>query len=194
MKKSLLSALVFCLWVSMPLSGVAQEHLLTVAEAETQLKAAQEEYKKEKAAVQALPKNKQEEARKTLREAGRKVGYCKVEVFKAGKRDFLREQAGLSEQEAARFFPLYEELQTAIFKLHDDAQRTVKRLLRNKDEYLAAVRKRLDATAEEARLQSEYFEKFKRILPAEKLLRIYDAESRFSFEMMRKEGEKPPRR
>ena len=34
MKKSLLSALVFCLWVSMPLSGVAQEHLLTVAEAE----------------------------------------------------------------------------------------------------------------------------------------------------------------
>ena len=201
MKKSLLSALVFCLWVSMPLSGVAQEYLLTVVEAETQLKAAQEEYKKEKAAVQALPKNKQEEARKTLREAGRKVGYCKVEVFKAGKRDFLREQAGLSEQEAARFFPLYEELQTAIFKLHDDAQRTVKRLLRNKDnrkipdaEYLAAVRKRLDATAEEARLQSEYFEKFKRILSAEKLLRIYDAESRFSFEMMRKEGEKPPRR
>ena len=201
MKKSILSAFIFCLWVSMPLSGVAQEHLLTVAEAETQLKAAQEEYKKEKAAVQALPQNKQEEARKTLRETGRKVGYCKVELFKARKRDFLREQAGLTEQEGVRFFPLYEELQTAIFKLHDDAQRTVKRLLRNKDnrkipdaEYWTAVQNRLDAATKEARLQNEYFEKFKRILPAEKLLRVYDAESRFSFEMMRKQDEKPPHR
>ena len=38
---------------------------------------------------------------------------------------------------------------------------------------------------QEALLQKEYFEKFLQILPAQKIVKIFDSEARFSQEMMR---------
>ena len=188
------STLLLVLWL-MPQTPAAQNKLLTVAEAEARLSVAQKEYQMVKDSVQALPKNKQEEAQKALRDAGRKVGYCRIEVFKANKREFLREQAQLTEQEAARLFPVYEELQTKLFNIHDEAQRATKRLLRKPGtdaDYSAAVQKRLDAQLQEAQIQWEYAEKLKKLLPPKKLMLLYDAEQRFSHEMMRKPDDKAP--
>ena len=127
---------------------------------------------------------------KAMRAASREVGRYRLEIFKAHKRDYLRERAELSDKEAAEFFPIYEELQTKMFRVQDDASRAIKRLMRSKEpvsetEYRAAVEKKIEAEMQEALLQKEYFEKFLQILPAQKIVKIFDSEARFSQEMMR---------
>lgn len=169
----------------------AQEKVLTLSEAEALLEKAQQKYDQTKKDYRKSLKSPQEgTSLKAMRAASREVGRYRLEIFKAHKRDYLRERAELSDKEAAEFFPIYEELQTKMFRVQDDASRAIKRLMRSKEpvsetEYRAAVEKKIEAEMQEALLQKEYFEKFLQILPAQKIVKIFDSEARFSQEMMR---------
>ena len=169
----------------------AQEKVLTLSEAEALLEKAQQKYDQAKKDYRKSLKSPQEgTSLKAMRAASREVGRYRLEIFKAHKRDYLRERAELSDKEAAEFFPIYEELQTKMFRVQDDASRAIKRLMRSKEpvsetEYRAAVEKKIEAEMQEALLQKEYFEKFLQILPAQKIVKIFDSEARFSQEMMR---------
>ena len=169
----------------------AQEKVLTLSEAEALLEKAQQKYDQAKKDYRKSLKSPQEgTSLKAMRAASREVGRYRLEIFKAHKRDYLRERAELSDKEAAEFFPIYEELQTKMFRVQDDASRAIKRLMRSKEpvsetEYRAAVEKKIEAEMQEALLQKEYFEKFLQILPAQKIVNIFDSEARFSQEMMR---------
>lgn len=169
----------------------AQEKVLTLSEAEALLEKAQQKYDQAKKDYRKSLKSPQEgTSLKAMRAASREVGRYRLEIFKAHKRDYLRERAELSDKEAVEFFPIYEELQTKMFRVQDDASRAIKRLMRSKEpvsetEYRAAVEKKIEAEMQEALLQKEYFEKFLQILPAQKIVKIFDSEARFSQEMMR---------
>ena len=169
----------------------AQEKVLTLSEAEALLEKAQQKYDQAKKDYRKSLKSPQEgTSLKAMRAASREVGRYRLEIFKAHKRDYLRERAELSDKEAAEFFPIYEELQTKMFRVQDDASRAIKRLMRSKEpvsetEYRAAVEKKIEAEMQEALLQKEYFEKVLQILPAQKIVKIFDSEARFSQEMMR---------
>lgn len=129
-------------------SGDCARKVLTLSEAEALLEKAQQKYSKAKDAYRKSLKTGEETTTlKALRSASREVGRYRLEIFKVHKRDFLRERAELSDEEAAEFFPYYEELQNKLFRIHDDAQREIKRLLRSKEpvsdaEYQAAVAKK----------------------------------------------------
>ena len=166
--------------------AIAQEKVLTLSEAEALLEKAQQKYSKAKDAYRKSLKTGEETTTlKALRSASREVGRYRLEIFKVHKRDFLRERAELSDEEAAEFFPYYEELQNKLFRIHDDAQREIKRLLRSKEPVSDAEAKKIEAVQEEAQVQKEYYERFLKILPARKIVLIFDAEARFSQEMMR---------
>lgn len=170
--------------------AIAQEKVLTLSEAEALLEKAQQKYSKAKDAYRKSLKTGEETTTlKALRSASREVGRYRLEIFKVHKRDFLRERAELSDEEAAEFFPYYEELQNKLFRIHDDAQREIKRLLRSKEpvsdaEYQAAVAKnrsragRSSGTERILRTVSEN-------IAGQKIVLIFDAEARFSQEMMR---------
>lgn len=77
-----------------------------------------------------------------------------------------------------------------MFRVQDDASRAIKRILRQKEpasekEYKAVVEKKIESEMQEAILQKKYFERFLKILPAKKIVEIFDAEARFSQELMR---------
>ena len=169
----------------------AQEKVLTLSEAEALLEKAQQKYDQAKKDYRKSLKSPQEgTSLKAMRAASREVGRYRLEIFKAHKRDYLRERAELSDKEAAEFFPIYEELQTKMFRVQDDASRAIKRLMRSKEpvsetEYRAAVEKKIEAEMQEALLQKEYFEKFLQILPAQKIVKIFDSEARLSQVMIR---------
>ena len=143
----------------------AQEKVLTLSEAEALLEKAQQKYDQTKKDYRKSLKSPQEgTSLKAMRAASREVGRYRLEIFKAHKRDYLRERAELSDKEAAEFFPIYEELQTKMFRVQDDASRAIKRLMRSKEpvseaEYRAAVEKKIEAARQEALLQKKYFEK-----------------------------------
>ena len=95
--------------------------------------------------------------------------------FDAELRQYITEQAKLTEQEAEKFFPVYKEMQAK--------QRVVfgrqRELLRAKPEgekaCLEAIRQRDENELEMKRIQKNYHEKFLKQLPASKVYAILRA-------------------
>ena len=98
--------------------AIAQEKVLTLSEAEALLEKAQQKYNKARDAYRKSLKTGEETTTlKAMRSASREVGRYRLAIFKVYKRDFLRERAELSDEEAAEFFPYYEELQNKVFRI-----------------------------------------------------------------------------
>ena len=122
------------------------------------------------------------------------------EEFRAKQKAFITEKAGLTSEEAAKFFPLYFELQDRKKQLNDEAW---KLLRQGKDEktteaqYEEIMEGVYDARIASDRLDKTYFDKFKKILPCKKIYLVQRAEMRFHRELlkgMHKKGDGPQRR
>lgn len=118
------------------------------------------------------------------------------EKYKSEKVAFITTKLDLTPQEAEKFWPVY----NALEKERSDAQRE-KRLL-EKQVYEASEtlsdKEAVDLTREfvgnkkkECQLDTDYNEKFLEILPPQKVLVLYKAESEFRMYMFRKFREKP---
>lgn len=120
--------------------------------------------------------------------------------FRAKQKAFIIEKAGLTNEEAAKFFPLYFELQDRKRQLNDEAWALLRK---GKDEETTEARYReilegvYDARIASDRLDKTYFDKFKKILSYKKIYLVQKAEMRFHRELLRgmhKKGERPQRR
>ena len=101
----------------------------------------------------------------------------RLEQFKAEKRAYLIKEIGLTPAEEKQFFPLYEELQSKKFQLNRKVRGEMKRIAHStmpvsENEYAASAAAINDLPLQEALLEKEYFEKFKKILSPKKMLRI----------------------
>jgi uncharacterized protein YdiU (UPF0061 family) len=98
---------------------------------------------------------------------------------------FFTEKAGLTEDEAAAFFPLYNELQ----QKKRDLNREMRRMTRQENQTEEQAQKSLDAIADVnikiAELEKEYTKKFKEVLPATKILKVQNAEEQFNSQMLK---------
>ncbi len=126
--------------------------------------------------------------------------YLSPDEFRAKQKAFIIEKAGLTNEEAAKFFPLYFELQDRKKQLNDEAWALLRK---GKDEETTEARYReilegvYDARIASDRLDKTYFDKFKKILSYKKIYLVQRAEMRFHRELLRgmhKKGERPQRR
>ena len=99
-----------------------------------------------------------------------------------------KQQAFITQEEAAKFFPVYFELQDRKKQLNDEAWK----LLRSgKDEkttdtqYGEILEGVYDARIASDRLDKTYFEKFKKILSCKKIYLVQRAEMRFHRELLK---------
>ena len=93
----------------------------------------------------------------------------------------------LTEQESKAFWPLYQEYQGALRKLHD---RSIKLLAeyaqeREKETFTdqkarALLDESLDIEQEDIRLKRAYLDQFSRILPARKVMRYFQLENKIA--------------
>ena len=110
-----------------------------------------------------------------LRAMGSPNQHLSPKEFRAKQQAFITEKAGLTQEEAAKFFPVYFELQDRKKQLNDEAWK----LLRSgKDE------KTTDTQYGEI-LDKTYFEKFKKILSCKKIYLVQRAEMRFHRELLK---------
>lgn len=111
------------------------------------------------------------------------------EAFEARRNAFITAEVGLTPEEAAEFIPLCDELRKRKFEAGRESRKLSKGLRKKENptvaEYEEAVEKSLEAEAEEARLEKEYYAKFKRILSAEKIYKYRDAEMKFYRQYMK---------
>lgn len=115
--------------------------------------------------------------------------YLSPDEFRARQQAFITERAGLTKEEAAKFFPIYFELQDRKKQLNDKAWK----LLRSgKDEknttdsqYGKILEGVYNARIASDQLDKTYLERFKKILPYKKIFLIQKAEMRFYRELLK---------
>ncbi len=112
-----------------------------------------------------------------------------IEKFNAQKMAYLVQEVGITPEESAQLFPLYNEMQAKRFKMMKETHDKSKVLRKNSnakdDEYLKMVDEILNRQIDEANLEKAYYQKFKRILSPQKVLKLKQADMRFAREILR---------
>ena len=109
------------------------------------------------------------------------------EKFDAELRQFITDEAKLTEQEAAKFFPVYKEMQAkqrVVF-----ARQRAQLMNKPEDEKACqeAIRQRDENDLEMKRIQQTYHEKFLELLSASKVYAILRAEDMFHRRMLQRD-------
>lgn len=118
-------------------------------------------------------------------------GICQrltKEEFRAKQQAFLTEKAGLTQAEAAKFFPLYFELQDRKQKLNDNAWKLLrqgKNENTTESQYGEILDGVYDARVASSELEQTYLKKFQKILSNKKIYLIQRAEMRFHRELQK---------
>ena len=104
--------------------------------------------------------------------------------FEKRKMDFIVREAGLTQDEAERYFPIYNELSKKKFELHRQHREKVDNLKKNNrnmsdTEYKELLDNDMEIRIKEAEYDKEYSEKFEKTLPPEKLYKAQQAERKF---------------
>lgn len=107
-----------------------------------------------------------------------------VADFEKRKMQFVEEQAGLTKEEANRYFPLNSELSKKKLDLNMQYRAKVQNMRKNNDgmseeEYLKLLNNDEELRKKEVELENEYAERFKKALTPEKLYRAQQAEKNF---------------
>ena len=101
---------------------------------------------------------------------------------------FFTEKAGLTEDEAKAFFPVYNELQQKKRELNREMRRIMREAAgaqATEDQSLKAIDSMAETNIKIAELEKEYLQRFKKILPASKILKIQNAEEQFNSQILK---------
>ncbi|MGP1435609.1 MAG: hypothetical protein ACTTKN_03100 [Phocaeicola sp.] len=108
------------------------------------------------------------------------------EEFRAKQEAFLTEKAELTPDEAKAFFPVYYELQEKKQKINDSAWHKGKKMKEMSDsECEKAMKDMANSKIECAKLDLEYIDQFKKVLPIKKICAILWAEVQFHRHMLK---------
>lgn len=111
------------------------------------------------------------------------------ESFEAKRNAFITAELGLTPEEASDFIPLCNELRKRKFEIGKECRKLSKEIDHKSnptdEDYSKVIDECLDVGVKEAELEREYFEKFKKILPPEKLYKYRKAEFRFVRQFMK---------
>jgi hypothetical protein len=111
------------------------------------------------------------------------------EAFVIKRSAFITAELSLTPEEAAAFMPLCEELQQKKYEVGFKCRKLSREIKSKKNptnsECAEVIDECLGVSMKEATLEKEYYEKFRKVLPAEKLCKYRDAERKFAREFMR---------
>ena len=115
------------------------------------------------------------------------------EEFRAKQKAFIIEKAGLNKEEAAKFFPVYFELQDKKKALNDKAWGLLRKGKDDKTteaQYAEILKGVYDARSASDKLERDYYEKFTKILSNKKIYMVQKAEMRFHRELLKSANRK----
>ena len=107
------------------------------------------------------------------------------ERFQAELEQFITKEACLSAREAAKFFPVYKEMQAKQRAIFDRQRQLGKVKPADEKGCEEAIRQRDEYDLELKRIQQSYHDKFLSVLSASKLYDVLKAEDRFHRQMLR---------
>lgn len=108
--------------------------------------------------------------------------------FRTKQKAFIIEQAGLTKEEAAKFFPVYFELQDQKKKLNDESWGLIRKGKDDKTtetQYEEIIERVCDNRTAADRLDKSYLDRFKKILSCKKIYLVQRAELRLHRELLK---------
>ena len=106
--------------------------------------------------------------------------------FEADLEQFITVNAGLTPEEAAKFFPLYRELRKRQLGLMQSDRRYAHVDVNDDKACKEAIRKHDNNDIEIKELLKTYHEKFMRVMPASKVYRVIQAEDKFHRQLFKR--------
>ena len=106
--------------------------------------------------------------------------------FEADMEQFVTTEAGLTQQESAKFLPLYREMRKKQMALFGEGQQAKKTDWNDEKTCEEAIRKHDTNEIKMKEIQQLYHNKFLQVLPATKVMRVIIAEDKFHRQSMRR--------
>ena len=110
------------------------------------------------------------------------------EKSQADMEQFITKEAGLTADEAAKFFPLYREMQQKQRVVYKQIKEVWKEQPADEAAYKKAVEKRDEQEIQLKQILQSYHGKFFKVLPASKVYRVIIAEDKFHRNAFRQWG------
>lgn len=134
------------------------------------------------AVIFALPGYAQEK-----RNIDRKEWFKELRQY---KHDFLAKELNLSKEQQDKFFPMYDEMEDAIWKINHDTHRLERKIAKTGGkasdlEYEKAAEAMYEVKGKEAATEKQYFSKFKTVLNPKQLFELKRAERKFMDKLMK---------
>ncbi|HPX98408.1 MAG TPA: hypothetical protein PK938_00825 [Bacteroidaceae bacterium] len=101
------------------------------------------------------------------------------------QKEFFIKNAGLTQEEADVFFPIYNELQQKKRELNREIRRLSRQDGQSEQQCLNAIDTIADVKIRIAELEKTYLERFKKVLPASKILKVQNAEEQFNSQILK---------
>ena len=118
-----------------------------------------------------------------------KNNACTEDDFQVKKKAYMAKEAGLTKEEADKFFPLYFELLNLKKENNSIAWGKAKKIKKNKQateaDFEASIQSFIETEEKNALLEKEYFEKCKAIIPPSKIFKVLHAEIKFNRNMLK---------
>lgn len=110
------------------------------------------------------------------------------------KNEFISDKLDLTEEQKAKFLPVYNRMEAEIRNIHDQAMKMEREIRKRKGEvtdleYEKAAEAQFELKEKESRIEMRYFKEFKTILSPKQLFMLKKAERDFSRELMKKHRE-----
>ncbi len=127
-------------------------------------------------------------------------GSFDIEQIKKEKADYLKKELNLTDKEVKAFIPVEAEYMQKKYEINRDARRKTRDLRRKEKktdkDFQTITNVNLEAEQKESQLQMEYFQKFSRILSAEKVENYRHADLKFKEAVLKRhrEGRSSPKR
>lgn len=125
-----------------------------------------------------------------------KDGGFNPEKFQAEMEQYITIHAGLTPNEAAKFFPVYRQMTKKMRMLFDEMRRWRQFIPRDNEACAEAIRRQDEIDIQLKQMQQEYHARFMLVLPATKVLEVIKAEEQFhrnAFKKMKRLDERKKR-
>lgn len=107
-----------------------------------------------------------------------------MEQIRKTKFEFFTKEVNLSKDQQTQLFPLYEEMEKAIYKMNSEAEALMKKTAANANatdtEYEATATAAAKTTLRQGEIELEYFNKFSKFLSKKQLFLLKQAEDKFT--------------
>lgn len=108
------------------------------------------------------------------------------------KHDVLARELKLSREQQAEFFPIYDEMDDELNQISTDTRELEAKVYNDPDasdlECETAARALFEQKSREGEVETAYFDKFKEILSPKQLIRLKNAERKFTQQLVRQHG------